>query len=278
MHILTKFLVVAAAILSVLLSGMSITYAANVSKVKQELTLEKIRVAQAQTARTEAVASLEAEKTGAIAQKLALEQDYNQLVSSRDALKGEVARLQAEVNKLQLLTVTHEARIDEFRAVIETNTEIMKAQSDELVSIREDLIRKTQREIELNDRVNELTARNDALTEANRLLQEQIQRLREMGGGGTTTADGSGPGLAPAGFRARVTSVTASPSGGNLIEIDAGSSDGLRQDMRLDVVRNGSWVASIVLSRVDLNESVARIDFIGQGNQVRSGDTVQSRR
>lgn len=276
MHILTKFLVVAAAILSVLLSGMSITYAANASKIKQELANEKARIAQAQIAREESAASLEREKQGLISSMATLQQERNDLATSRDTLRGEVARLQAEVNKMQLLTVTHEARIDEFRAVIETNTEIMKAQSDELVSIREQLLRKTQGEIQLTDRINELTARNDALAETNRVLTERIAEMRDGRGGGTSTADRpAGP--APANFKARVTSVT-SAGGGDLVQIDAGTSDGLRNGMKLDVVRNGSWVATIQLSRVDLNEAIARIDIVGAGNSVQSGDTVQSQR
>lgn len=276
MHILTKFLVVAAAILSVLLSGMSITYAANVSKVKADLANVKAQVAQARIAAEESNAEIEREKAGAESQLQAILQERNQLATSRDALKSEIARLQAEVNKLQLLSVTHEARIDEFRAVIETNTEIMKVQSDELVSVREDLVRKTRREIELSDRVNELEAQNDALAAANRNL---IERLAEAEGrGGSSVAGGTRTPVTPAGFRARVTGVSQSPSGSDLIQIDAGTSDGLAADMKLDIVRNGSWVASVVLSRVDLNESVARIDFISQGNEVRSGDTVQARK
>ncbi len=276
MHIQTKFIVGAAPILSVLLSGMSITYAANASKIKQELANEKARIAQAQIAREESAASLEREKQGLLSSMATLQQERNDLASSRDALRGDVARLQAEVNKMQLLTVTHEARIDEFRAVIETNTEIMKAQSDELVSIREQLLRKTQGEIQLTDRINELTARNDALAETNRVLTERIAEMREGRSGGTSTADRpAGP--APSGFKARVTSVT-SAGGGDLVQIDAGTSDGLRNGMKLDVVRNGSWVATILLSRVDLNEAIARIDIVGAGNSVQSGDTVQSQR
>ncbi|MCA9283512.1 MAG: hypothetical protein KDA30_15920, partial [Phycisphaerales bacterium] len=128
MHILTKFLVVAAAILSVLLSGMSITYAANVSKVKAELANEKARTALAKTAAENSNAELGREKAGLEQQLAAIRQERTALESSRDAMKSQNAALQAEVNKLQLLTVTHEARIDEFRAVIETNTEIMKVQ------------------------------------------------------------------------------------------------------------------------------------------------------
>lgn len=274
MHILTKFLVVAAAVLSVLLSGMSITYAANASKIRQELANEKARIAQANISREEQAAQLARENQGLADQLRAISTERNELANARDAMRGDVARLQAEVNKLQLLTVTHETRIDEFRAVIETNTEIMKAQSDELVSIREQLIRKTQGEIQLTDRINELSARNDALTEANRVLQEQLAELRQRGGSSTGSTVAGGP--APANFRARVTSVTKA-GGGDLIEIDAGTSDGLRNGMKLDVVRDGSWVASVVLSRVDLNESIARIDIPAAGNSVRSGDTVQAR-
>ncbi|MCA9307485.1 MAG: hypothetical protein R3B46_06180 [Phycisphaerales bacterium] len=277
MHILTKFLVVAAAILSVLLSGMSITYAANVSKVKAELANEKARTALAQVAANESNAELGRMKEGLVAEVAAITAERDRLAGNRDEMKSQIATLQAEVNKLQLLTVTHEARIDEFRAVIETNTEIMKVQSDELVRVREDLVRKTQREIELSDRVNTLEAQNDALAAANRNL---IERIAELQGRGPGNVDPAGDRVrpAPAGFRAQVSGVEPSPTGSDLIQINAGSSDGLAENMKLDIVRNGSWVAAVVLSRVDLNESIARIDFISQGSAVRAGDTVQSRK
>ncbi|MCA9281231.1 MAG: hypothetical protein H6812_06350 [Phycisphaeraceae bacterium] len=276
MHILTKFLVVAAAILSVLLSGMSITYAANVSKVKSELANEKARTALAQVAANESNAELGRLNAGLLAENSAITTEREKLESDRDQMKSRIATLQAEVNKLQLLTVTHEARIDEFRAVIETNTEIMKVQSDELVRVREDLVRKTQREIELTDRVSVLDAQIAALTASNRNLLERLAEAQSGGSGAVGGGTAARP--APAGFRAQVSGVQSSPTGSDLIEINAGSSDGLAENMKLDIVRNGSWVAAVVVSRVDLNESIARIDFISQGSAVRAGDTVQSRK
>ncbi|MCA9283417.1 MAG: hypothetical protein KDA30_15425, partial [Phycisphaerales bacterium] len=150
---------------------------------------------------------------------------------------------------------------------------IMKVQSDELVNVREDLVRKTQREIELTDRVSVQDAQIQALTASNRSLLERLQSMQE----GTTVAGGRVP-VTPSGFRARVSGIKSSPTGSDLIEIDAGSSDGLAENMKLDIVRNGSWVAAVILSRVDLNESIARVDFISQGSAVRAGDTVQARK
>jgi hypothetical protein len=60
-----------------------------------------------------------------------------------------------------------------------------------------------------------------------------------------------------------------------LVQINAGLNDQLRQRMKLNVVRDGGFVGSVVLEVVDLNESVGRLELLRDGaGAVQSGDLV----
>ncbi|MEM9083956.1 MAG: hypothetical protein AAGB34_10210, partial [Planctomycetota bacterium] len=82
---------------------------------------------------------------------------------------------------------------------------------------------------------------------------------------------------APANFRSRVTAVTKDVNGENLVAIAAGSADGLQENMRLIVVRDGRFLANLVVENVNINDAVGRANTLGRDNVViQPGDMIRS--
>lgn len=287
MHIVTKFLVIFAAVLSILLAGLSIAYTSNAERLVSEVRLERDRATKAEGQAAAVTSASAGERESLQAKLLELETALRQAADSTNDLQASNARLLAEVNSLKQAAVTHSAQIDQFTAVVQTYASLNKAQADELNQLRDRELDFARKEIELTDRVNDLSGELEVSRETNRSLQEQLvesRRATEVGTSpstgtslGTTAASDAGLLKAPTGFRSQITGVRDDESGSTLVSIPAGTSDGLRERMKLSIVRDG-FLATLVLERVDQNESIGRVDYLGRRGQVeiRAGDLVMA--
>lgn len=285
MHIVTKFLVVIAAILSMLLAGLAIAYSYNADRIVSELTIQKDRAAKAD-AQAAAVTSQAAAERESLQQKIsALEASLQEATGKVASLQGENTRLLADVNSLKQASVSHTAQINDFTAVVQTYAALNKAQSDELAMLRRKELEASRQEIELTDRINDLDGELTVTREANRSLQEQLVALQEQldrglaAGGGGTSPGSAGQEVflrAPVGFLARVTDVRKD-AGATLVEIDAGVSDKLKSGMALNITRGSNYLGRLVLTDVQQNRSVGRVDFLNPDNTapVSKGDVVR---
>ncbi|MEQ9617447.1 MAG: hypothetical protein RLN60_05370 [Phycisphaerales bacterium] len=282
MHALTKVLVVIGAFLSVLLAGLSVAYTANVDQVKQEFTQFKNQRVTAEARVNEINQQAAAERENAEKTMSDLRGMQTQLTAELASLQSENSRLQAQVASLEQAAALHAAQIDQFLATSETYAELNNKQSSELGQLRQKELDSARREIALTDRINELEGRLEVSIETSRSLQERIVELREdldfarQGGTQVTAAEG-GTLKAPVGFQAVVTGVRQDPAGSMLVEIDAGASDSLRENMKLNVVNEGGYIASAVVQIVDDNSSVLRITLIKPGREgdLRAGNLVR---
>lgn len=290
MHIVTKFLVVIAAILSMLLAGLSIAYSHNADRLVAELSVQKDRAAKAD-AQAAAVTSQHAAERESLQSKIAaLEATLQDATSKVAALQGENTRLMADTNSLKQASVTHAAQINDFTAVIQTYAALNKAQSDELAQLRRKDLDATRKEIELTDRINDIEGELTVTRESNRSLQEQLVASQEQydraqsgssmaSAGQSPTGPSQGAFLrAPRDFMARVTNVL-DESGTTLVEIDAGASDKLKPGMKLNVSRGSSFIGHVVLTEVHQNRSVGRLDYLEHSTRTRKpvsqGDQVR---
>jgi len=107
-------------------------------------------------------------------------------------------------------------------------------------------------------------------------VREDLDFARQ---GGTQTAQHSDTGFlkAPINFRATVTDVRKDPAGSTLVEIDAGTSDNLRENMKLNIVGEAGYIASAVVQLVDDNSAVVKITVFKPGREgdLRNGNLVQ---
>jgi predicted RNase H-like nuclease (RuvC/YqgF family) len=280
-HILTKILAVFAALLAIGLSALTIAYTANADRVQSDYQSQVLR-AQASEARA-AEASANANIAIGTIQK-----QIDEIGRQRDALESESSQLRQ--NNARLLTDARQAeaaeqsirsKIDQLAATSETLSRIVASYREEVATLRTNELRYARNETQLSDRVNDLTGQLEVALENNRALQEQLVEVRtqlatvERGG---ASASGSGAfASAATPIRARVTVVKRGPAGELLVEINAGSRDQLRANNELSLVRGDTFLGKVRLTRVDPQQSVGVVDFLGRPSRdIREGDTVVS--
>lgn len=276
MHVLTKFLVVLAAVLCVLLSGLAIAYTSNADRLVAALDAKQAAADSANAALTQVSAAATLDRENAARDRSALEAQISQFRQSMDALVAQTARLEAENKRLALNEASYTNRINQFTQLIEANTRLADARATELNVLRQRELDAARKEIELTDRINDLASELEVSRETIRAIREQLASAQQGGPAGSSAEASSGLLRAPRNFRARVTDVQPDVNGSTLVSISAGQNDQLRSNMKLNLVRDGEgFLGTIVLERVDLNEAVGRIVLLREGAiGIRSGDLV----
>lgn len=273
MHIVTKILVVLAAVLSILLAALSVAYTANADRVREEfLNLKATAAANANM--SSADAAKHAQERQALQDQIAALQEENQRLKEQfSGIQRERAQLLAQVRTLEVAREGFASKIDQLASTADTQAALISSYRDEVRTLRQNEIRSAQREVELADRINDLSGQLEVAQETNRALQEQLVALRDEAGLNESFAsDASAATARP--IQARIINVQRDPGGNTLVSIDAGTNDRLSKGQELSIARGNSFVAKVVLEEVNLNESIGRVDFLGRAVDVRPGDTV----
>lgn len=269
MHALTKVLVVIAAVLAVLLSGLTIAYTANAERIVGELSSARAATAAAVSDAQRAQGAMQSQIDAARDTATRLEVELTDLRRQIETLRQENSALLAETKRLELEQSTHTAQIDQFASLLSAQQELAETRQDEVQRLREKELEFARNEIDYEDEINDLRSELEVARANIRALQEQVAG----GGAGRTGDDGrlAGP-TVPQNFQARVTDVRLD-NDTTLVSINAGSNDQLAPGMELNIAREGSgYIGTIKLQTVDLNESVA-VWVIGRGT-AREGDLV----
>lgn len=279
MHILTKILVVFAAVLSLGLAALTSSYAMNRDTITSSFN-------DAIVARDKANANYEAQSSDFAGER-------ERLQSERDALSSQIESLQAAKREAEskLAELRLDARSAKDRAdsvsnqigglgeTVDTQAEIIASQNDELRKTRLDAQKTREQNIALLDRINDLESQNEVLTQSNRSLQESIAEMQEaeQNGGSDVAASSREPRPLSGDLVVGRVSEVRSNNGQQYAEVDLGTRDRLRENVKLHITRNGDFVANLIIVRTDLQSSVGLVDTIGDSSiQVRPGDTVLS--
>lgn len=282
MHIVTKFLVIIAAVLSVLLSGLTIAFSTNAQRLRDAVEAERQKATAAEAARDEALAGQVRERETLERERVTLQTALSNIRQTVTELQGDNANLLTDKKTLELGQARFVAQIDQFIAITDAMQKKDEARAAEASELRRKNLDLLQKEITYIDRINDLTGQLEVATETGRSLQEQLtearQELESAKTGQTAIASNreQPTKLAPRGFRARVTSVERDSNGSLMVGIDAGTNAQLQKDMKLNVVdlNGGRFLGVVVLERVDLNESVGRITLLGTNREPTPGDQV----
>ncbi len=286
MHVVTKILIVFGAVLSILLSGLAIAYSFNADAVRKELTSEQSAKAAAQAALYVERASGASRAAELTQQKESLENEKARLFAEQQQLKAENTTLRASVQEAKLEADRVKNQTTQQDVTVQLQTNLIKSLSEEVTRLRADMLASSKRETELVDRLNDLESQRQVLEQSTRALQEQLQEAKialEGARGGASPSMGVVSGrtgsptesLGPV-VRGRVTQVVQSATGEELAEIDIGSGSGIRVNQRLTIIRDG-FLANLVITRVELNSAVGRIEKLGRKVEVQGGDVVLSR-
>jgi len=285
-HTVTKVLIVFCAVLCLLLSALTVSYTANADRVTRAYRGLESQVAEA--------------KANAAAEQAAAGQLRAEFEKKLLALQNEIADRETRISDLQrersdLLVERDRAiadatairnRIDQLVATANSQATLIKGYRDEVSALRTEQLAANRREIDLVDRINDLESQTEVLEQTARALREQLAEaqmalqtaMASGGGAGAATAarggvfESTGPLI-----RGRITQIEKTPAGFDLAVIDVGSQSGIQENMLLNIVRGGTFVGTMVITRADPRQAVGRIELVRSDAKVQPNDVVLSR-
>jgi len=269
-HVVTKILAVLAAVLSVAVSALTISYASSADRIVSQYETE-------QTRRENAELALRAAGSTYDAQIVNLNDQLQQANNTINEQLSEVSRLQAENVQLRLANRDAEAR----RASLEANITQLGVANDKFADIVDNYrlenselwdneLRYRTEKLELEDTIADLRSRSTVLEQRARALQEQLAQAQGgESGGGEIAFEYSGPPITGS-----VVEVLPDVNGQPVARIDLGSNDNIRENMKLFISRGDDFVANLQIISTDLNTAIGAVDSLGRNVQVREGDRV----
>lgn len=278
-HILTKVFVLFAAVLSILLSALTISYTINTdtivssyadARAAQENAEESLR---AQTARAALVSQeKESEIQSLRAQIAAATQEMRQLES-------ESARLQTEVRGAQADAAAANRRVQGAVEATKFQAQIIEAYKNEVTTLRTTELATREQLLQMEERLSNLESQKQVIEAQNRSLQEQIEQIRTGGSTGIAGGGFDSPTPIPGSpVRGIVQNVTLdSDTGDYIVQVNLGQNDRMQRNVLIHVVRGSEFVCDLVITRADINVSTGRVINMRPGASVRAGDAVTSR-
>lgn len=284
MHILTKVFVLFAAVLSILMAALSISYTVNADRIVADY-----RNAQANAEKaTGDLATFRTQQGNLMA---ALEQDAlaarNEL-ASRDS---DIRRLEAANSELRIGLRSAESdrasitsKIAELGVAVETQAKIIDEYKNELSRLRQAELDYRDEKIDIEKQLSDLESQVIVYEQVKRALEEQLSEVRQALANARNPGAGSGAAaavteVAGAVVRGKVDQVMTDPATGELLlKINLGTNDRIRQNNRLYVHRNNTtYLGEVVIFQVDLNHAIGRMNYTAEGQSIRAGDEVLSR-
>ncbi|NOG52828.1 MAG: hypothetical protein HND57_00615 [Planctomycetes bacterium] len=271
MHNLTKVFIVIWALLSVFVLALTIPLAVNkdVWQKQAQSAQDETRAARevASKAATDA-ANAQSEKSRVTA---ALQEEITRLTNDLNQKNGMLSDLRSQLAQALQTADKGEAERSTLTASVQTQATIIETQGTEVAQRREESLRLQQQKIELEDQLRDALTTLDVSLDAQRILQERIaglnERIQNAGPGGEQALrdpdepEDTEPGLASPAVRGRVLRISNDEAGTRFAEVDLGTRDGLANNMRFMIARDGRFVANLTITAVDLNRAVGRLQL-----------------
>jgi hypothetical protein len=282
-HILTKVLVFVAAILAVFLSALTISYASNAHKITQSLSDAQLEVLAARASLAEwgtREARWNSEKEEAVSRFAKAAADLQVELSQ---LRSENANLKAGKAQAEAARESIAGKIAELSELAKSQQTLLATFSGQLASARKSELDLRSQALGLESKLSDIQSQNEVLDSTVRALREQLaeaKRIQDSGGAATASTGGAAEPFVYTGelIQGRVEQITADPSTGKtLAKINVGTNSNIRENMKLFVIRDGSFVANLIIEKTDLQWAIGRIDTLGRPVTVGQGDLVWSR-
>lgn len=277
MHILTKVFVLFAAVLSIMLSALTISYTINTDQIvsnyngaiqAKEVAEESLR---AQTAQHELVSR---DKDAEI-------QDLrNQLQTTTQQMRDLGATnsgLQTSLRAAQANEAAANRRVQGSLEATKAQAMIIEAYKDEVTSLRDKELDARERMLQLEEALSNERSRIQVLEANSRALQEQIANIQNPN---KRSGDANNEPFELTGspVRGMVQSVRFdSAMGEYVVQVNLGQNDRVTKNTILQVVRGGEYIGQAVVISSDLNASTARMTLLQPGKLVQNGDSVATK-
>lgn len=281
MHILTKFLVVFAAVLSIFLAALTIAYSANADRITAGLS-------GAMADRASALTGLQDQNTQFGNERGRFTDSIQQLsrdIANRDAITSELqaqnSSLLAQKNKAEAERQAIAGKIAELGELAKTQASLITSYKEEVTNLRNNELRTRGEVLTLEAKLGDLESQKEVLEATTRGLQEQLAEIPRLGGGGTTrdTLLPNAP-FVPRGplIQARIDQITLDrASNKTLAKINVGSNDQVQKNMKFMIVRGNQFLGNLIIESTDLKWSVGRVDTLGSNAEVREGDQIMNK-
>lgn len=285
MATLTKVLVIIAAVLSLFLSALVISYSFNTDRILQDRDAEVARSLAAQGQLADNATQASNAKSSWEKERVALDAQ----LTERDARSRELERVNAELSRskakaeqdLQAITL----KIAELGETVKTQATLLTGYRDEVGSLRKNELRFREQAVQSDDRISDLESQNEVLGQSVRALREQLEEARLAREGGSASMGMMGVSFAKEPFvdtgipvTGSIENVTTDPStGATLVKINLGSNDRIRENQKLFISRGKKFVANLVIVKTDMRFAIGRVDTLSRSVTVQNGDSVTTR-
>jgi TolA-binding protein len=283
-HILTKFLMVFAAVLSIFLAALTIAYSANAERITQSLAGAQAGKIGADTALSAQSALHQSETARLNDQIQQLARDMADRAKEVNQYQTDNARLMADKNKAEASRLAIEGKIAELGELARTQAALITSYREEVTGLRQNELDYRTQMLGLEQRMSDLESQREVLEGTVRALQEQLAEAKTAQEtalkGGTARSGRTGEPFTFTGplIQARIETVSKdAASGATLAKISVGSNDQIRENMKMLVIRDGQFIANLVIVQTDLRWSVGRVETLGRTVEVKEGDLVWSR-
>ncbi|MFK7758473.1 MAG: hypothetical protein AB8C13_00845 [Phycisphaerales bacterium] len=287
MHILTKVFVLFAAVLSIMMAALAISFSVNADRILADYSNA---LEQAESAKI----SLAAQTATGAQERSTLQEDIDRLQDELASRDSNVRRLEAANSELRIglrqaesERVSITSKIAQLGVTTETQARIISEYKDELSRLRLAELDYRDEKIDLEKQLGDLESQVIVYEQVKRALQEQLEEVRRL-------VDNSGAvGGAPAAafvnnaameipgspISGQIDEVRTDPNTGDLlVKINLGTNDRVSNNARMYVHRSGqTYLGELVVFRVDLNHAVARVAYTVPGQSIRMGDQVLSK-
>lgn len=284
MHILTKVFVLFAAVLSIIMAALSISYSVNADRITEDY---RDKAATAVTVSND----LAAVKAANGQEKAAMQDDLNALqdeLASRDA---DTRRLEASNSELRIALRQAEAaresissKIAQLGVTTETQAKIIDEYKTELGRLREAELSWRNDKIDIEKSLSDLESQVIVYEQVNRSLRERIAELQNAFANASSgnSSDNSSAAMPTeiAGplIRGAIDEVLNDPATGDtIVKINLGTNDRMKNNTRLYIHRGNVYLGELVIFQTDLNHAVGKVTYVAQNQSIRTGDQVMSK-
>ncbi|MCH7960986.1 MAG: hypothetical protein IIC49_01495 [Planctomycetes bacterium] len=279
MHWLTKMLVLFVAVLSLLLSALTMAFAVNVDRIRTDYQNERDRRITSETDAEAAISQASQDKQRLVSEMAAVQSERDLLKARLNDLEAQNGLLIVEKRRAEDLLASLGAKIGGLGESVRTLTAQNAAYREEVLSLRQAEYGYRTREISLEDRINELEASEEVLQQDRRALLEQIAELQDViASAESGTEPGAGPVIGPP-IQGRVVEIkTETETGRIYARINVGTNDKVQERMRFSVLRDRTeFVGYLTITKADLQWAIGQFDDLDVGKKIQNGDLVLSR-